>query len=233
LFRNAGALGRQLAAVETADADSLNALQATTEALLARERGVRAFLRSRPTRTRWLLIVVLPAVLLARELLRHRVSLAELGVTRLFTGLLLLVAFGLIARSALSPLPIERHAAQVRSALALVAWCLPCVLWFAPEAGGSTDDLSSGGFALRSLTCFGYGSALGAPSFMLLWAFDRGQRIPYRVMALGAGLVAVLSSLLLLFHCPNTQRAHVIAGHFTIGLVWFAAVSIASSWRTS
>ena len=229
LFGDAATLGRRLAGVEARDADSVKSLLASTESLIAREHGLRAFLRSRPTQMRWALSLVLPAALLARELLRQRVPLSELGVLRVIAGLLLLGAFVLIARSALRPPPIERRAARVGSVLSLVAWCLPCVFWLVPEAGGSTD----GDFALRSLTCFSYGSALGAPSFVLLWAFDRGQRISYRVVALGAGLVAVLASLLLLLHCPNTQCAHLVAGHFSIGLVWFAAVSIAASWRAS
>jgi hypothetical protein len=169
-------------------------------------------------------------LLLVRELLRKRVSVRELGATRTLAGLLLLGLFAVVAHSALRPLPIERRAARLRSVLALVAWCLPCVLWFAPEARASAEDLSSG-FALRSLACFGYGSALAAPSFALLWAFERGDAIPFRVWALGAGLVALLSNVILLLHCPNTHRAHLIAGHFSIGLSWFMAISIADWWR--
>ncbi len=114
-------------------------------------------------------------------------SLRELGTTRMLAGFLLLGLLGVIAHGALRPLPIERRAARLRWLLALVAWSLPCVLCFAAEAGGGADNSASSGFALRSLTCFGYGSALAAPSFALLWAFDRGQRVPYRVWALGSG----------------------------------------------
>ena len=176
--------------------------------------------------------MLLPAILLVRELLRKRVSLRELGTLRMLAGLLLLALLGVVTHSALQPLPIERRAARLRSLLALVAWCLPCVLWFAPEATVSAEELSSSGFALRSLSCFGYGSALAAPSFVLLWAFDRGERVPFRVWALAAGVVALLSSSILLLHCPSTQRAHLIAGHFSIGLAWFMAVSSAAWWRS-
>lgn len=230
LFGDAARLGRRLAAVVPRPGDVTGQL-GVTEALIARERGLRAFLRSRPTRVRWLLCLVLPAVLLARELLKNRVPLSDLGLTRSLAALLLVVALALIARSALRPLPLERPAARLRSAFALVAWAVPCVLWFAPGASTAAEDLSSSGFALRSLSCFGYGSALAAPSFALLYAFDRNDRVAHRVLALAAGLVAVLSSLILLVHCPNTHRAHLIAGHFSIGLVWFVAVSIASTLR--
>ena len=201
-----------------------------TESLIAEERGVRAFLRSRSTRVRWALSLSLPAVLLVREWVHRRAPLRELGTTRLLAGLLLLVLLGVVVNSALRPLPIERRAARLRSVLSLFAWCLPCVLWFAPEAPVHAENISSGGFALRSLTCFGYGSALSAPSFALLWAFEREQRVSYRVWALAAGMVALLSSLILVLHCPSTNRAH-LTGHFSIGLVWFIAVSSASWWR--
>jgi len=211
--------------------DDLTAQLFATETLLAREQGLRAFLRSRSTHVRYALCLVLAAALLACELLRKRVLVHELGMGRSLAGLLLLIILALITRSSLRSPPLEGTAARLRSLFALVAWALPCVLWFAPEARASGEDFSSSGFALRSLACFGYGSALAAPSFVLLYAFDRDERVSHRVLSLGAGAVAVLSSLILLVHCPSTQLAHVIAGHFSIGLVWFAAVSIATLWR--
>lgn len=232
LFANAAQLGRRLASSALRTPVNLTEQLVVSESLIAKERGVRAFLRSRSTRMRWALSSSLPAVLLVRELLRKRVSLRELGSLRMLAGLLLLGLLGVVVHSALRPLPIERRAARLRSVLSLVAWCVPCVLWFAPEARVSAEDFSSGGFALRSLTCFGYGSALATPSFVLLWAFDRGEQVSFRVWALAAGLVALLSSLILLLHCPSTQRAHLIAGHFSIGLVWFMAVSSAAWWRS-
>jgi hypothetical protein len=233
LFGNAAQLGRRLARVEPHLLGNSPELLFITESLIARERGVRAFLRSRSTRVRWALSLVLPAVLLVRELLRKRVLLRELGTPRVLAGLLLLGLLGLLAHSALRPLPLDRRAARVRSLFALLAWCLPCMLWFAPESRASADGFSSSGFALRSLICFGYGSALAAPSFVLLCALDRSERASFRVLALAAGLVAVLSSLILLLHCPNGQRAHLIAGHLSIGLSWFMAVSIAAWFRSS
>jgi hypothetical protein len=229
LFDNSGALGHRLASVGSEPASATSLQLAETESLIAHERGLRAFLRSRSTRVRWLLSLSLPALLLARELLRKRVPWRELGIPRMLGGLLLLGLFGLVVSSALRPLPIERRAARLRSALAFVAWCLPCVLWFAPEAQASADEFS-GAFAWRSLACFAYGSAFAAPSFALLWAMDRGVRVPYRVWALAAGSVALLANLILILHCPITNRAHLVAGHFSIGLAWFAAVTTAEWW---
>jgi hypothetical protein len=103
-------------------------------------------------------------------------------------------------------------------------------LWFAPEARASSEELT-GNFAVRSFACFAYGSALAAPSFALLWALDRGVEVPFRVWALAAGVVALVSNLILLLHCPITDRAHLVAGHFSIGLAWFLAVSLGEWWR--
>jgi len=227
LFGNAAPLGRRLASATLRAPDGVAQQLLITESLIAEERGARAFLRSRSTPLRCALSLSLPALLLARELSEKRVSLRELGSTRMLLGLLLLGLLGAIVRSALRPLPIERRAARLRAVLALVAWCVPGVLCCAPEAPLDAESFSSSGFALRSLICFGYGSAWAAPSAALLWVFDRGERVPYRVWALAAGLVAVLSNLILLLHCPNTAHAHLIAGHFSVGLAWFLAVSLA------
>ena len=197
-----------------------------TESLIASERGVRAFLRSRSTRVRWASLLALPALLLVRELARKRVPLLELGVTRVLIGLGLLVALAMVTHDALRPLPIGRQAAQLRSVFAAVAWALPCALWLAPESSVGSEGFSSDGFVLRSLTCFGYGSTRAAPAFVLLWAMDRGVYVTYRVWALAVGLVALVSSLILLLHCPSTNRAHLLAGHFSIGLVWFVSASL-------
>jgi predicted anti-sigma-YlaC factor YlaD len=228
LFQNAAALGRRLAIAATELPDATEEQLARAEAAIAGERGMRAFLRSRPTRIRWLLSLSLPALLMLRELSHRRVPWRLLTTPRLLAGAVLVGLLALVAHSALRPLPIERRAARLRSSLALVAWCLPCVLWFVPQAQASGDD---GNFALRSFVCFAYGSALAAPSFALLWALDRGVYVPFRVWALAAGVVALVANLILILHCPVTGRAHLAAGHFSIGLAWFAAVSTGEWWR--
>ena len=229
LFEHEATLGRHLASATPEFARVSSAQLSATEALIENEHGLRAYLRSRSTRVRWLLSLGLPALFLARELLRKRVQWRELSTPRVLAGFALLGFLGVVAHSALRPLPIERRAARLRSALAVIAWCLPCVLWFAPEAQASADELT-GSFGWRSLSCFAYGSAFAAPSFALLWAFDRGVRVPFRVWALAAGMVGIVANLILMLHCPLTNRAHLLAGHLSIGLAWFIAVSTAEWW---
>jgi hypothetical protein len=229
LFEHAALLGRSLGNAAAEVPSDTSEQLARAEALIQEERGLRAFLRSRSTRVRWLLLLSWPALLLLFELIRQRVPWHALTSSRLFLGIVLLGLLALVAHSALRPLPIERRAARLRSVLAMVAWCLPCVLWFAPEARASSDELS-GSFALRSFACFAYGGALAAPAFALLWALDRGAFVPFRVWALAAGVVALVANLILILHCPATGRAHLVAGHLSIGLVWFLAVSVGHWW---
>jgi hypothetical protein len=186
---------------------------------------VRAFLRSRSTRVRWLLSLTLPALLLLRELLRGRVAWREFSALKWLGAVLLCALLAVFVGRALGPLPLVRRVARLHRGLALVAWCAPCVLWFVPEARTGSVQLSSA-LALGSLSCFGYGSALAAPCFALLWALDRGVQIPFRVWAFAAASVAIVANLILFLHCPSNDRVHLLLGHFSIGLAWFAAVSL-------
>lgn len=224
LFEQHAALGRRLASAAVEPASVTPTQLAATLALLEKEHGWRAFLRSRPTRARWLLSLAVPAFFVTRELLRQRVPWRNLGTRRTLIGLALLGFLGLVEMIALRPLPIARSAARVRTALAVLAWCIPGLLWFVPEAQASAAEPATD-FTCRALACFAYGSALAAPSFALLWAFDRERRVPFRVWALGAGLVSIVANLILLLHCPLTGRAHLLAGHLSIGLAWFVAVA--------
>ncbi|MEO8904424.1 MAG: hypothetical protein ABI488_18785 [Polyangiaceae bacterium] len=229
LFEQDAALGRRLASATPEVQRASTAQLAAAEALIENEHGLRAYLRSRSTRARWLFCLALPALFLTRELLRRRVPWRELSTPRLLAGFALLGFLGVVVNSALRPLPIERRAARLRTALAFGAWCLPCVLWFAPEARVSADEFT-GSFGGRSLACFAYGSALAAPSFALLWALDRGVRVPFQVGALAAGTVGIVANLILMLHCPLTNPAHLLAGHLSIGLAWFLAVSTVEWW---
>jgi hypothetical protein len=145
-------------------------------------------------------------------------------------ALVLLVVLGLAAHLALRPQPLQRAAAWRRSALALVAWAVPCVLLFSPETRALHVDELSDGFSRGSLSCFAYGSALAAPSFALLWSLDREPRVSPRVGALGAGIVAIVANLILMLHCTSTQPGHLLVGHFAIGLVWFALAQGVAIW---
>ncbi|HTA88708.1 MAG TPA: hypothetical protein VK745_04010 [Polyangiaceae bacterium] len=225
LFLNDALLGRRLstAAPEVPETRRVDAQLAVAESAILRERGVRAYLRSRSTRVRWALLLAGVALLLLGELVLGRVPWRSFTPLRLSAGVVLAGLLALVTRAALRPLPVERRAARRVWLLACVAWGLPCLLWFAPEV--PTTDFS-GNFGLRSLACFAYGSLLGVPSFALLWAFHRGTAVPFRVLALAAGTVALAANLLLLFHCPLTNRSHLAAGHFTIGLAWFLGVSL-------
>lgn len=171
----------------------------------------------------------LAALLLACELLRQRLPWRELAA-RSLAGLVLVAALAWIGSRALGTPPLERRAARFQWLLVVMAWALPCALISLMPGSMASAAESPSRFVAQSLACFGYGSVLAAPSFALLWALDRGPRLSYRVAALAAAAVAALANLILLVHCPNTQRAHLTAGHFSIGLAWVSAAVIAA-WR--
>ena len=226
LFANAAALGRWLASAKPAVAAAPSL--AVVEASIAEERGLRAYLRSRSSRLRIGASVAFAALLVAREAARGRLPEAELTSTRLW----LLFAFSalllVLARLTLLVPVVAGRSFWFRSVLAAVGWSLPCLLVFLPDTQVHEE---SGHFALRSLACFGYGSLIAAPWFGLLWAFDRGTRTDWTVLALAAGATSLLANLVLLMHCPSTQRAHLLAGHASIGLAWFLAVLILADRR--
>lgn len=225
LFGDGAALGRLLSAAAVVPVTSARSQLLATEGLLEGEQGARAFLRSRPTGLRWGLSLALAAVLLAIELARARVAWRAFSTPKLLAGFLLVALLGLVVVSALRPMPLVPRAARVVRALALFAWCVPCALWLTPEARSSAVELSTG-VVQRALGCFVYGSALAAPLYALLWAFDRGVQVPVRTHALGVGSVALLANLILLLHCPSNESAHCGVGHFSIGLVWLLGVSL-------
>ncbi|MEP7049717.1 MAG: hypothetical protein ABJB12_05160 [Pseudomonadota bacterium] len=230
LFEQRATLGRHLARATGERARVSPAQLAAAEALIENERGLRAFLRSRSTRMRLVLSIGLPVLFMMRELLRQRVPWRTFGAPRLLAGSALLAFLGLVANSALQPLPIARRAARLRVALAVFAWCTPCLLWFVADARATTDELSAG-FGWRSLNCFVYGSALASPTFTLLWALQRGLRVSFRVWALAAAMAGIAANLILMLHCPLIGRAHLLTGHLSIGLAWLIGVASAEWCR--
>ncbi len=228
LVQSGATLGRRLAEFSAELQSDVGAGLIATESLIDRERGLRAYLRSRPTRVRWALTLCVPLALLAREFWERPVPWMNLGTPKLIMGLLLLGLMALVVRAALRPAPIGRRKARLCWALTAAACCLPCLLCLAPESRPSPPI--TGGFAGRALSCFSYGSALSAPAAALLWALDRGMRVPYRVRALATGTMALVANLILIVHCPLTDGVHLWAGHFSIGFVWFVAVT-SLQWR--
>jgi hypothetical protein len=183
---------------------------------LTRETGLRAWLRSRPSRQRFLAAAL--SALLAVGLggaLRPRLDFATYPRARLWLVLgvytfLILAAFGKEIF-----LSVRRGAVSDYLALCSAALALPFALSLLPAA-----EMSRGFEAAGAFSCFAYGALLTLPTAALLFAFERADRISLRTVCLCAAALGLSSNLTLELHCPNGNRSHLLLGHASLGLAW-------------
>jgi hypothetical protein len=192
------------------------------EQRLAHETGPRAWLRSRPSRLRFLLVLSLVLlVLLAGGLLRQRADFAQYPAQRMI--LLLCVYFVAIALAFAKELSESPRAEPLRDHWGLLAFALavPILAAFAPAT-----ELSRHAGVEGALGCFGYGALLTLPIALLLWAFDRDDRPALRTVCLSAAALGLAANLLLELHCGNGNPAHVLLGHASLGVAWLLAWAV-------
>jgi len=219
LFAREGELGRSLGAHESSGLPLADGLFEQIEQRLARETGPRAWLRSRPTSQRFML-VLLPLVLLlsAGGLLQRRADFAHYPLSRV--ALLLCIYFIAIVLAfgkELSEAP-RRDAFGDYLGLLAFALAVPVLAAFAP-ATELSRFADSGGAA----NCFRYGALLTLPIAALLWAIDRDERPSMRTVCLSAAALGLSANLLLELHCENGNTVHVLLGHASLGVAWLAA----------
>lgn len=201
----------------------LAGLQQSLDGALAEEKGLRAWLRERPTRVRVAFAavgaLVMPLFWLVGAV---RPDLSVYPAARLLLDLTLFV----LPIAVLLPLvvrPMHRRALPgwVRPALVVVAVIavlvfvsLPIAHWDHPESRlGIGDDL-----AKRATACFTTGFVSGLPILIWVWLLSRrgGGPWPFAVLAtVLAGMVGVLAVFL---HCPLTSPVHLTLGHATVVL---------------
>ncbi|HEX2669826.1 MAG TPA: hypothetical protein VHM25_03085 [Polyangiaceae bacterium] len=216
LFERDAELGRRLAVQANSALAFPDDLFAQVEQGLARETGPRAWLRSRPSRARFVftLLPVLLAVV-AGGLLRQRADFAQYPLLRVVLLLCVyFVAIALAFAKELSELPRQN---PLRESLPLLAFALavPILAAFAPAT-----ELSAHASAEGALNCFGYGALFTLPVALLLWAFDRNDRPSLRTVFLSAAALGLSANLLLELHCSNGNPLHVLLGHASLGVAW-------------
>ncbi|HYQ04575.1 MAG TPA: hypothetical protein VER96_38140 [Polyangiaceae bacterium] len=227
LFEQDAELGRGLAAQASAALPMSDALRdprrgtdffGQLEQELGRETGPRAWLRSRPSRARFL-FSLLPVLLvvIAGGLLRQRPDFAQYPMARV--GLLLCVYFVAIALAFAKTLSELPRREPLRDYLPLLGFALavPILAGFAPAT-----EISRHAGAEGALSCFGYGALLTLPVALLLWAFDRADKPALRTVCLSAAGLGLSANLLLELHCGNGNPTHVLLGHASLGLAWLA-----------
>jgi hypothetical protein len=219
LFARDAELGRSLASDVSAAMPFESELFARLEADLARETGLRAWLRSRPTRLRFLVVTasVLCVVGLG-GLLRHRADLDAYPTGRLLAFAVLYLFGILIAFGKKLYMSIRHGLVEDYGSLAVGALGMPFLLAFAPATEAS-QHAGPGG----ALGCFLYGAFLTLPIAALLWAFDRDDRPSVRSVCLSAVALGLSANLLLELHCPSGNLQHLLLGHASLGVAWLAA----------
>jgi hypothetical protein len=222
-----GLLGQGLSAA--AD-DALDpGLLAAVEQRLERERGPRAWLRSRATPLRLLLVLLSAAAVFAVVYFTaRRPDFAWAAGDRWFalTGLMML---GLVlgADGALRVLGRAQPSSLVGAALTVLA--LPLLVALLPDDEGAHSIAQAGvgsAFVQNSLRCFFFGVLLSAPVGTLLWFASREDRLPTSGLVFAAGGAGVAANLVLHAHCAISAPGHLIAGHATVGLAWLLALAL-------
>lgn len=228
LFEQDAELGRGLAAQASATLPMTADLFGQLEQDLGRETGLRAWLRSRPSRARFLLsLLPVLLVVIAGGLLRQRPDFAQYPMARV--ALLLCVYFVAIALAFAKTLSELPRREPLRDYLPLLAFALsvPVLASFAPAT-----EISRHAGAEGALNCFSYGALLTLPVALLLWAFDRDDKPALRTVCLSAAGLGLSANLLLELHCGNGNPTHVLLGHASLGLAWLAVwVAVRSAGR--
>jgi hypothetical protein len=223
LFEQDAELGRSLASEAALPAPFANELFGQLEARLTREMGLRSWLRSRPTRQRFL--VALLSVVVAVGVggaLRFRPDFSVYPQARLVV-LLCLYALGIaLAFGKELFISVRRGALGDHLWLLIGALGLPFLIAFAPATEASRTFGPEG-----ALGCFSYGALLTLPTAALLWAFDRDDRLTWRTVCLSTAALGLSANLLLELHCPNGNFKHVLLGHASLGVAWLVAWAFA------
>ena len=216
-------------------ATELSPLLQSTETILEEERGLRAWLRSRTTRSRLLLATLVVLVLAGSQLvfsLRADWSVYPARRMLLTCGVF---ALGCVAalREYLRPLTRPPMSPARRTALATVLLCAPVLIAGSPRV--ETDHPASlagaaADFAPRAGACFAYGLLLSALLVWALWSLRRQDRARPSQEFLAAASAGLAASLLLQIHCPIVWPAHLLAGHASVGFAWLIGL-VLLAWR--
>ncbi|MEM9193737.1 MAG: hypothetical protein AAGF12_31470, partial [Myxococcota bacterium] len=225
---------RESFAEEEGKAPDLGAMLAEIKGKVDKERGVLAWLRSRPTWLRGLIAVsVLALYPILDVVLRPRPDLEVYPAERLWMtfAALGLVGFA-VALSSLRPLHRPPLPKALRWSLLAAAVLVPIIVAALPQAHAAHPAAIGGvGSELipKAGTCFSFGAVVALPLFFLIRALDRGTST--LAIVLGAGAAGVGANLLLQNHCCITHPSHLLVGHASIAVLYVGIALIAVTFR--
>ncbi len=199
---------------------------AEAEAMLARERGPRAWLHSRTTAQRTGLAAAgagLVPLLVWLAWRRIDAGVYPTGRLLLDVGVVLLPAAWLLVAAMR---PLHRPAwprAVAWLGLGLAVAGVLAGAWLEPAHHAHPASLAGTGPQLvpRALACLAFGTGLGLPALLWLVALARGGERP-SLLAVVAGLAGGVAIFL---HCPIVAPEHLVLGHAPVMLVVLALMT--------
>lgn len=217
-------LFEELAGASELDEGSLAAMLGSVESDLARERGVSAWLRSRPTPVRIALGASLSVLIVtAIGTFNPRSDIDMVAPWRMAVVMASLAAlFGASVWFGLRPLHRPPVPGWVEKGLVGLALAGMVALAFLPLEPMPHDS----GEWMYAWKCLYSGLIFSFPAYALIRWLDRGGR---RMSALLAAAAAGLSgNAALAMACDNDSVVHLLKGHASVGFVFVAAVGL---WR--
>ncbi len=186
-------------------------------AALNRESGLRAWLRSRSTRTRHVLMgVTTLGTILAVLKFSVRPDLSE-AAGRVTAALLI---YGCAAGGAitLALRPLHRSGWPRNIAGIVLAAGIGGALGLAllPIVSGQPLPGPTGAVAGSAMNCFVWGTILSAPLLALGWLLERGGDNLVGRLLLTGGAAGLVGNLYLECHCPAQSPNHMMLGHVTV-----------------
>ncbi len=199
-------------AVRTSAAEVRNLL-AGLEGQLENEKGLRAWLRSRPTSVRFALALWVVGAVLALEMARSQRVAEVLQNWPVLVGQALLVMSG-VSLCLRSGLLVNRARLLFSGLLLLVAPFWVSMVVGKLEHSGHLEALVSG------FGCFVHGVFYSAPLAVMLLLLDRRDRPALESLVLRGAIIGVVGNLALIWHCPSTDLLHLFSGHAGLGVGW-------------
>jgi hypothetical protein len=201
-------------------------LWARVERSVADERGVKAWLQSRPTGLRVALVCGLFAALACLHFLWARRSDWSLhpGERLLLVVGAALVAIVFCLRLVLAPLTRPFRAPLALASMTLLL--VPVLSALVPDLRFGAGDTHAGAAALGAAAgCFVYGSVLVLGVGAALWCVDRGAPIGAARLVPAVVCAGLVAHLILQIHCANDNPTHLLLGHASIGIAWLVVLS--------
>lgn len=184
---------------------------------LTREKGLQAWLRSRPTRVRMALVLAVFGGLVALQLWFTPSGVEIWASWRSLAVQILLVVAGLWL--------LLPGVSSTRQRWMLWAGCAlllaPAVMSLGVASLGQTPPRES---LVSALGCFLYGALYSGPLALALVLVDRSDRPSLRTLLLRAAILGVVSHLLLVWHCSKDDLLHLLVGHAGLGVGWLGGL---------